>query len=56
MNDGQPMRRIEDILHLAELCIDLLQQNDECYAEVSRSWVGLPGKRDELSLVFYFSF
>lgn len=33
--DGQPLRKIEDILHIAELCIDLLQENQDFYAEVT---------------------
>lgn len=28
-------KKLEDLIHLAELCVDLLQQNDEHYAEVS---------------------
>ena len=35
--DGQPMRKIEDILHIAELCIDLLQENEDFYSEVGVS-------------------
>jgi len=30
-----PQRKLEDLIHLAELCVDLLQQNEEHYAEVS---------------------
>lgn len=30
-----PMKKLEDLIHLAELCVDLLQQNEEHYAEVS---------------------
>jgi hypothetical protein len=29
-------KKLEDLIHLAELCVDLLQQNEEHYAEVSR--------------------
>lgn len=29
-----PMKKLEDLIHLAELCVDLLQQNEEHYAEV----------------------
>ena len=32
-----PMKKLEDLIHLAELCVDLLQQNEENYAEVSVS-------------------
>ncbi|XP_046655109.1 calcium-dependent secretion activator-like isoform X6 [Daphnia pulicaria] len=28
-----PMKKLEDLIHLAELCVDLLQQNEEHYAE-----------------------
>lgn len=27
-------KKLEDLIHLAELCVDLLQQNEEHYAEV----------------------
>ena len=37
-----PERRLEEVIHLAELCIDVLQQNEEHHAEVwlctSLSW------------------
>lgn len=38
--EGQvpPMKKLEDLIHLAELCVDLLQQNEEHYAEVKRSF------------------
>ncbi len=29
-----PSRRLEELIHLAELCVDLLQQNEDHYAEV----------------------
>lgn len=29
------MKKLEDLVHLSELCVDLLQQNEEHYAEVS---------------------
>lgn len=32
-----PAKKLEDLIHLAELCVDLLQQNEEHYAEVSCS-------------------
>ena len=32
--NASPAKRLEDLMHLAELCIDLLQQNDEHHAEV----------------------
>lgn len=33
-HDVPPAKKLEDLIHLAELCVDLLQQNDEHYAEV----------------------
>lgn len=32
-----PSKKLEDLIHLADLCVDLLQQNEEHYAEVSVS-------------------
>lgn len=29
-----PAKKLEDLIRLAELCVDLLQQNEEHYAEV----------------------
>lgn len=29
-----PSKKLDDLIHLAELCVDLLQQNEEHYAEV----------------------
>ena len=33
-NEVPPAKKLEDLIHLAELCVDLLQQNEEHYAEV----------------------
>ena len=30
-----PARQLEDLIRLAELCVDLLRQNEEFYAEVT---------------------
>ncbi|XP_043678091.1 calcium-dependent secretion activator isoform X2 [Vespula pensylvanica] len=30
-----PSKKLEDLIHLAELCVDLLQQNEEHYSEVT---------------------
>ena len=30
-----PRQKLEDLIRLAELCVDLLRQNEEFYAEVS---------------------
>ena len=29
-----PRQKLEDLIRLAELCVDLLRQNEEFYAEV----------------------
>ncbi|CAD7094035.1 unnamed protein product [Hermetia illucens] len=31
-----PTKKLEDLIHLAELCVDLLQQNEEHYAELRK--------------------
>ena len=31
-----PSQKLEDLLRLSELCVDLLRQNEEFYAEVGR--------------------
>ena len=31
-----PSRKLEDLIRLAELCVDLLRQNEEFYAEVRK--------------------
>ena len=31
-----PSRKLEDLIRLAELCVDLLRQNEEFYAEVKQ--------------------
>ena len=35
--DTTPKKKIEDLVHLADLCIDLLQQNEEHHSEVNFS-------------------
>lgn len=34
--NAPPAKKLEDLIHLAELCVDLLQQNEEHYAEVRK--------------------
>ena len=36
-----PRQKLEDLIRLAELCVDLLRQNEEFYAEVSGPALGL---------------
>ena len=33
-----PSKKLEDLIRLSELCVDLLRQNEEFYAEVSEIW------------------
>ena len=34
-----PSKKLEDLIRLSELCVDLLRQNEEFYAEVSeKGW------------------
>lgn len=33
-----PSKKLEDLIHLTELCVDLLQQNEEHYAEVRKQY------------------
>ena len=33
-DEVQPKKKLEDVIHLAELCIEVLQQNEEHHAEV----------------------
>ena len=32
-----PSQKLEDLIRLAELCVDLLRQNEEFYAEVTKN-------------------
>lgn len=36
-----PAKKLEDLIRLAELCVDLLRQNEEFYAEVRKQVVSL---------------
>ena len=48
-----PARKLEDLIRLAELCVDLLRQNEEFYAEVSPFFRGRRG-REVMFCVFMF--
>lgn len=39
-----PSKKLDDLIHLAELCVDLLQQNEEHYAEVRCSSIKIKHK------------
>lgn len=49
-----PAKKLEDLIHLAELCVDLLQQNEEHYAEVTfRCSIGRAGFSLRVHLYFH---
>ncbi|XP_020723154.1 calcium-dependent secretion activator isoform X3 [Bombus terrestris] len=35
---ASPSKKLEDLIHLAEMCVDLLQQNGEHYSKVAFAW------------------
>lgn len=49
-----PAKKLEDLIHLAELCVDLLQQNEEHYAEVMSQSFCSPLVLFEIFLYCYF--
>ncbi|XP_023215890.1 calcium-dependent secretion activator 1-like [Centruroides sculpturatus] len=49
-NNEEPVesnKNLEDLIHLAELCVDLLQQNNEHYAEVGAESAPKPDENNE---------
>nr|XP_044615563.1 calcium-dependent secretion activator 2 isoform X13 [Equus asinus] len=42
MNQATPARKLEEVLHLAELCIEVLQQNEEHHAEGREAFAWWP--------------
>ncbi|XP_054940836.1 calcium-dependent secretion activator 2 isoform X13 [Physeter macrocephalus] len=47
MNQATPARKLEEVLHLAELCIEVLQQNEEHHAEAFSWWPDLLAEHAE---------
>uniref|UniRef100_A0A8C0RLR8 Calcium dependent secretion activator 2 n=1 Tax=Canis lupus familiaris TaxID=9615 RepID=A0A8C0RLR8_CANLF len=47
MNQATPARKLEEVLHLAELCIEVLQQNEEHHAEAFAWWPDLLAEHAE---------
>ncbi|XP_034876907.1 calcium-dependent secretion activator 2 isoform X7 [Mirounga leonina] len=47
MNQAPPARKLEEVLHLAELCIEVLQQNEEHHAEAFAWWPDLLAEHAE---------
>jgi len=35
--DFDPRKKLDSLMHLAELCVEVIQQNEEYHAEVSQS-------------------
>ena len=54
-DSATPKKRLEDVLHLAELCIEVLQQNEEHHAEVDTppSFKTHPFFSDTLLLIYW---
>ncbi|XP_043406208.1 calcium-dependent secretion activator 2 isoform X15 [Chelonia mydas] len=42
LNQATPARKLEEVLHLAELCIEVLQQNEEHHAEAREAFAWWP--------------
>ncbi|XP_072508981.1 calcium-dependent secretion activator 2 isoform X12 [Notamacropus eugenii] len=47
MNHAAPARKLEEVLHLAELCIEVLQQNEEHHSEAFAWWPDLLAEHAE---------
>uniref|UniRef100_A0A8C3XV98 Calcium dependent secretion activator 2 n=1 Tax=Chelydra serpentina TaxID=8475 RepID=A0A8C3XV98_CHESE len=47
LNQATPARKLEEVLHLAELCIEVLQQNEEHHAEAFTWWADLLAEHAE---------
>ncbi|XP_066846834.1 calcium-dependent secretion activator 2 isoform X9 [Anser cygnoides] len=53
MNQATPARKLEEVLHLAELCIEVLQQNEEHHSEAFAWWPELLAEHAEKFLSLY---
>lgn len=47
-NDDSPRKKIDDLIHLAELCIELLQQDSEHYQEAFQQYSDLLIEHEEI--------
>jgi hypothetical protein len=47
-NDDSPRKKIDDLIHLAELCIELLQQDSEHYQEAFQQYYDLLIEHEEI--------
>ncbi|XP_063783253.1 calcium-dependent secretion activator 2 isoform X2 [Pseudophryne corroboree] len=48
MNQEDPSKKLQDVLHLAELCIEVLQQNEEHHSEAFSWWPDLTAEHAEI--------
>ncbi|XP_075713279.1 calcium-dependent secretion activator 2 isoform X9 [Rhinoderma darwinii] len=48
MNQENPSKKLRDVLHLAELCIEVLQQNEEHHSEAFSWWPDLIAEHAEI--------
>ncbi|XP_040267623.1 calcium-dependent secretion activator 2 isoform X4 [Bufo bufo] len=48
MNQDDPSKKLRDVLHLAELCIEVLQQNEEHHSEAFSWWPDLLAEHAEI--------
>ncbi|KAM3925189.1 calcium-dependent secretion activator 2 isoform 6-T6 [Leptodactylus fuscus] len=48
MNQDDPSNKLRDVLHLAELCIEVLQQNEEHHSEAFSWWPDLLAEHAEI--------
>ncbi|XP_068021399.1 calcium-dependent secretion activator 2 isoform X6 [Melanerpes formicivorus] len=53
MNQATPSRKLEEVLHLGELCIEVLQQNEEHHSEAFAWWPELLAEHAEKFLSLY---
>ncbi len=47
-SDDSPRKKIDDLIHLAELCIELLQQDSEHYQEAFQQYYDLLIEHEEI--------
>ncbi|XP_029472460.1 calcium-dependent secretion activator 2 isoform X5 [Rhinatrema bivittatum] len=48
MNQATPSKKLEDVLHLSELCMEVLQQNEEHHSEAFAWWPDLMAEHAEI--------
>ncbi|XP_018413269.1 PREDICTED: calcium-dependent secretion activator 2 isoform X7 [Nanorana parkeri] len=48
MNQDDPSKKLRDVIHLAELCIEVLQQNEEHHSEAFSWWPDLIAEHAEI--------